>query len=92
VQPGRRTVQAELEVALTRLSGASRVRVDAAGRTDAGVHARGQVIAFTLDRRMPVRELARALDALLPEDVAVRALRRAAAVSGVPLHRLERAA
>jgi tRNA pseudouridine38-40 synthase len=75
VQPGRRTVQAELETALTRLSGGSRVRVDAAGRTDAGVHATGQVIAFTLSRRMPVRELARALDALLPEDVAVHALR-----------------
>jgi tRNA pseudouridine38-40 synthase len=76
VQPGRRTVQAELEAALTRLSGGSRVRVDAAGRTDAGVHATGQVIAFTLSRRMPVRELARAFDALLPEDVAVHALRR----------------
>jgi tRNA pseudouridine38-40 synthase len=76
VQPGRRTVQAELETALTRLSGGGRVRVDAAGRTDAGVHATGQVIAFSLSRRMPVRELARALDALLPEDVAVHALRR----------------
>ena len=78
-QPGRRTVQGELEAALTRLSGGSRVRVDGAGRTDAGVHATGQVIAFTLSRGTPVRELARALDALLPEDVAVRALRRVAA-------------
>jgi tRNA pseudouridine38-40 synthase len=55
------------------------VRVDAAGRTDAGVHAKGQVIAFTLTRGDPVRELARAFDALLPEDVAVHALRRVAA-------------
>src|SRR5687768_5261872 len=47
VQPGRRTVQGELEAALTRLGGGGRVRVDGAGRTDAGVHAQGQVIAFT---------------------------------------------
>ena len=76
VQPGRRTVQGEFEAVLTRLSGGSRVRVDAAGRTDAGVHATGQVIAFTLLRRIPARELARALDALLPADVAVHAVRR----------------
>src|SRR3972149_494428 len=76
VQPGRRTVQGELEAALMRISGGSRMRVDAAGRTDAGVHATGQVIAFTLARRMPVRQLARALDALLPGDVAIHALRR----------------
>jgi tRNA pseudouridine38-40 synthase len=76
VQPGRRTVQGELETALAPFSGGSRVRVDAAGRTDAGVHATGQVIAFTLPWRTPVRELARALDALLPADVAIQALRR----------------
>ena len=78
-QPRSRTVQGELEAALTRISGGSRVRVEAAGRTDAGVHATGQVIAFTLPRRVPVRKLARALDALLPADVAVHALRRVAA-------------
>jgi tRNA pseudouridine38-40 synthase len=77
-QPGRRTVQGELEAALTRLTGAGRVRVDAAGRTDAGVHATGQLIAFDLSRGMPVRELAGALDALLPADVAVHAVRRVA--------------
>ncbi|HEY8167715.1 MAG TPA: tRNA pseudouridine(38-40) synthase TruA [Candidatus Limnocylindrales bacterium] len=78
-QPGRRTVHGELEAALTRLSDGRRVRVDAAGRTDAGVHATGQVIAFDLSRRMPVRELARALDALLPVDVSVHAVKRVAA-------------
>ena len=75
-QPGTRTVQGELEAALAPLSGGSRVRVDAAGRTDTGVHAAGQVIAFTYRGSLGVAELGRALDALLPEDVAVRDLRR----------------
>jgi len=72
-----RTVQGELEAALGTLSGGCRVRVDAAGRTDAGVHATGQVIAFSWPGRLTVTELGRALDALLPADVAVRDLRRA---------------
>ena len=72
-----RTVQAELEAALGILSGGRRIRVDAAGRTDAGVHAMGQVIAFNWSGRLTVAELGRALDALLPADVAVRDLRRA---------------
>jgi tRNA pseudouridine38-40 synthase len=78
-QPGTRTVQGELEAALAVLSGGRRVRVDGAGRTDAGVHATGQVIAFTYPGRLPAEELGRALDALLPADVALRELRRVAA-------------
>jgi tRNA pseudouridine38-40 synthase len=76
VQPEARTVQGELEAALARICDGSRVRVDAAGRTDAGVHALGQVIAFTDPRGRPAEELARALDALLPRDVAIREVRR----------------
>jgi tRNA pseudouridine38-40 synthase len=76
VQPGARTVQGELEVALARISGGSRIRVDAAGRTDAGVHAIGQVIAFTDPMGRPAKELTRALNALLPADVALRQMRR----------------
>lgn len=76
VQPGARTVQGEIEAALARLAG-GRVRVAAAGRTDAGVHARGQVIAFDYGGRLARADLERALDALLPADVAVRDLRRA---------------
>jgi tRNA pseudouridine38-40 synthase len=54
VQPGRRTVQGELERALTRLSAEGReVRVEGAGRTDAGVHAQGQVFGFTNAGRVP---------------------------------------
>ena len=76
VQPGARTVQGELEAALARLSGGERRAVDGAGRTDAGVHATGQVIAFTYAGRLTAAELGRAIGALLPPDVAIRDVRR----------------
>ena len=76
VQTGARTVQGELEKALARLSGGTRVRVDGAGRTDAGVHARGQVIAFTYAGRLKRRELERAFGALLPADIGLGKLQK----------------
>jgi tRNA pseudouridine38-40 synthase len=69
-------VQGEIEKALARLSSGARVRVDGAGRTDAGVHARGQVIAFTYAGRLKRRELERAIRALLPPDIGLGTLRR----------------
>src|SRR5512141_3161789 len=69
VHPEGRTVQGELESALSRLSGGNRVVVDGAGRTDAGVHARGQVIAFTYTGRLGRSELQQALAAGLPKDI-----------------------
>ncbi|MCS7056105.1 MAG: tRNA pseudouridine(38-40) synthase TruA [Thermoflexales bacterium] len=68
-----RTVQGELETALERVC-RSRVTVIGAGRTDAGVHATGQVIAFEVDWKHPLDALGRALNAALPDDVAVRDL------------------
>src|SRR5512141_3516331 len=79
VQPGKRTVQGILEAALARLGDGVEERVDGAGRTDAGVHARSQVIAFTYGGRLTEAELGRALDALLPPDLSVRNVRRAPA-------------
>ncbi len=70
---GHRTVQAVLEEALSRLVGAP-VAVTGAGRTDAGVHAEGQVASARFEARLAPGELRRALNAGLPEDVAVRAL------------------
>jgi tRNA pseudouridine38-40 synthase len=78
-QPGIRTVQGELEAALARLSDGVRRPVDAAGRTDAGVHAAGQVIGFTYAGRLDAPALEAALNGLLPPDVAVRDLRQAPA-------------
>jgi tRNA pseudouridine38-40 synthase len=68
---GGRTVQGALEEALGRLAGGVRVAVTGAGRTDAGVHAVGQVASFDLPREMPAGELQRALNGLLPSDVRV---------------------
>jgi len=75
-RPGVRTVQGELEAALARLNGGARQPVDGAGRTDAGVHATGQVIAFTHPGRLSAEALTEALNGTLPPDVAVRDLRR----------------
>ena len=79
VNPGKRTVQGVLEAALARLGDGVEQRVDGAGRTDAGVHARDQVIGFTYNGRLTEVDLGRALDALLPPDLSVRNVRRAAA-------------
>ena len=62
-----------LEKALDRLTGQA-VRVVGAGRTDAGVHARGQVIAFRVRWRHKVADLHRAMNAVLPADVALLSL------------------
>ncbi|MGK2850932.1 MAG: tRNA pseudouridine(38-40) synthase TruA [Candidatus Limnocylindrales bacterium] len=75
VNPGKRTVQGVLEDALVRLGDGEHQRVDGAGRTDAGVHATGQVIAFPYSGRLSVPELGRALDALLPLDVSIADVR-----------------
>jgi tRNA pseudouridine38-40 synthase len=74
VQPNGRTVQEELERACARLFGLA-TRVELAGRTDSGVHAIGQVAAFTAVTRLEARTVRRALNAHLPPDVAVREVR-----------------
>jgi tRNA pseudouridine38-40 synthase len=69
-QPGPRTVQQVLEEALERLTGV-RPNATASGRTDAGVHALGQVVHFLTTSRHPTDTFVRALNALLPRDVRV---------------------
>lgn len=67
------TVQGALEAALVRLTGVA-TSVTAAGRTDSGVHATGQVISFASAADLAPATWRRALNALLPEDVAIRAV------------------
>jgi tRNA pseudouridine38-40 synthase len=71
VQPGQPTVQGELESALRQLL-QHEVKVRGASRTDAGVHALGQVVAFPLPRPMPLSNLVHGLNYHLPKDIAVR--------------------
>jgi tRNA pseudouridine38-40 synthase len=71
-QPDRRTVQGVLEEALTRLF-AEPTAALAAGRTDAGVHARGQAVGVRAGERWSAASLRRALNAVLPSDVWVAA-------------------
>jgi tRNA pseudouridine38-40 synthase len=70
-----RTVQGQLEDALARLTGVA-TPVEGAGRTDSGVHASGQVITFSSQARHREATWLRALNALLPADIAVRAVRQ----------------
>lgn len=72
VQRNGPSVQAEVERALATLHRAPR-RVTAAGRTDAGVHALGQVVSFPEAAPLPLAAYVKGMNALLPQDVAVRA-------------------
>src|SRR5436305_11060093 len=72
-QPGRRTVQETLEAAIARVTQEERVRVNASGRTDSGVHAVGQVVNFHTHSPLAADVLLRAVNAHLPPDVVVRA-------------------
>ena len=74
-QSAQRTVEGELRRALKDVTGQDHV-VYAAGRTDAGAHAEGQVASFRLQGRVPVTRLASALNAHLPEDVSVLSAER----------------
>jgi tRNA pseudouridine38-40 synthase len=71
VQPNGPSIQAELERALATLH-KEPIRITGAGRTDAGVHALGQVASFSTDRPLPISAYVKGMNALLPEDVAVR--------------------
>ena len=76
-QVGLRTIQSELEQAIERLCG-QRSRVVAASRTDTGVHAQGQVVAFWAKSALDTGTLVKALNYYLPEDIAVKKVHRAA--------------
>jgi len=74
-QPGQRTVQGELQAALSRLADRPRTVVGS-GRTDTGVHATGQVASVDMPSSWTPSDLHRSLNAVLPTDIWVRSVRR----------------
>jgi len=76
MQPDRRTVQGELENAISTFLRVDRVVVQCAGRTDAGVHATAQVIHFDISEKdaMDMKDLAYRINAILPEDISIQEL------------------
>jgi tRNA pseudouridine38-40 synthase len=74
IQATGRTVQGEIEKSLEKVAGLA-IRIDGAGRTDTGVHAVGQVIAFNLAWKHALADLHRALNATLPRDIVISDLK-----------------
>src|ERR1700685_2763512 len=77
VQPGLPTIQGALERVSSEIEGRA-VQVAGSGRTDAGVHAWGQVAAFSIENPIPADNLRRALNRLLPRDIRVLQVEEAA--------------
>ena len=77
VQPGFATIQGILEEIVSGMEG-KKVHVAGSGRTDAGVHALAQVAAFTIENPIPVENLKKAVNRLLPRDIRVTAVAEAA--------------
>ena len=71
-QPGKRTVQGEIEAVLKKIHKGTDVPIYASGRTDAKVHAQGQVIHFDTNLPLDEQRWVYALNSLLPEDISVR--------------------
>src|SRR5215470_10885018 len=71
VQPNGVSIQQTLEAALEKILGA-KIRLNGSGRTDAGVHARGQVANFVYDGEIDLWRLQRGLNAVTPRDIAIR--------------------
>ncbi|WP_409367313.1 tRNA pseudouridine(38-40) synthase TruA [Lysinibacillus sp. 38-6] len=79
VQPGERTVQAEVERVLAVMHKGNNIKVTASGRTDARVHATGQTLHFDTPLAIPVEKYMKALNVQLPRDIRVRSVEEVAA-------------
>lgn len=73
-QPNGRTVQEEMEKTLKKMANGKEITIFGSGRTDAGVHAMGQVIHFDYPEKRPLERMRFALDTQSPEDIAVKAV------------------
>ena len=77
LQVGLATIQGEIEQAIRGLTG-EKCRIATAGRTDAGVHARGQVVSFRTDSLLPEQTFVKGINYYLPGDIVVKAAYRVA--------------
>ncbi|MFA5689019.1 MAG: tRNA pseudouridine(38-40) synthase TruA [Kiritimatiellales bacterium] len=75
VQPGKTTIQGEVERAIGQLTG-KRLRIHHSGRTDAGVHAKGQVVHFDLNKPVDTGRFMNGLNAQLPPDIRIMEMER----------------
>lgn len=75
IQPNKRTIQGEIECVLEKIHKGEHIRIFASGRTDAGVHAQGQVIHFDTPLKMKPCNWIKAMNTLLPEDIYVKECR-----------------
>jgi len=89
LQAGLPTIQGEVEKAIWKLTG-ERTRLMAAGRTDAGVHARGQVVSFRTRSSHPLETFVAGLNYYLPKDIAVKAAHRVRGSFNVRRHAVSR--
>jgi len=76
-QPEKKTIQGTLEEALLKIA-SKNVNVIGSGRTDAGVHAQGQTAHFNANLRLSSADLFRALNSLLPDDIRIISIQKAA--------------
>lgn len=74
IQPKKRTVQEEIEKKLEKILG-SKTKLIGAGRTDAGVHALGQVANFKTTSKLKTDEIKNALNSLLPDDIVIKEMK-----------------
>lgn len=80
IQPGKRTIQGEIEKALAKMHKGLSVRIHGSGRTDTGVHAKAQTFHFESLLNLPESNWKKALNTLLPDDIHIRI------VKSVPMH------
>ncbi|MGG5254638.1 tRNA pseudouridine(38-40) synthase TruA [Neobacillus sp. SM06] len=76
-QPNKRTVQGEIEAVLAKIHKGKEIRIHASGRTDAGVHAKGQVIHFDSPLAIPETRWALAMNSQLPNDISILSVEKA---------------
>jgi len=70
-QPKKRTIQGELEKAFFKISGNKKICIESSGRTDAGVHARAQIVHFDLFKNVDIKKFQQGVNALLDSDIRI---------------------